>query len=220
MASRWEDMAPTVGMIGVVEKPIMLGGRAISEPIVPFGEKAMKSELRELVRQTVEDTLNGLLEEEADGLVGAERYERAAYRAGHCGRRLVTASGEVMVRMPKLKGMRFTTAIIERCRCREIPVEEAMTEMRLAGASTRRIEDVSEALWGESAPFSLIALQNTRYRNTEPLKMLHSEMEVLRTHEVETTYITDAQTFAYIRNLYPIRAVRRDLISYKCQIRS
>ena len=59
----------------------------MSEPIVLFDEKAIKNELRELVRQTVEDTLNGLLEEEADDLVGAGRYERTAdrevYRAGH-----------------------------------------------------------------------------------------------------------------------------------------
>ena len=92
----------------------------MSEPIVSFDEKAIKNELRELVRQTVEDTLNGLLEEEADDLVGAERYERTAgreaYRAGHYDRKLVTTSGEVTVRMPKLKGMRFATAIIERYR--------------------------------------------------------------------------------------------------------
>ena len=80
----------------------------MSEPIVTFDEKAIKNELRELVRQTVEDTLNGLLEEEADDLVGAGRYERTAdreaYRAGHYDRKLVTTSGEVTVRMPKLKG--------------------------------------------------------------------------------------------------------------------
>ena len=44
--------------------------------------------------------------------------------------------------------MRFTTAIIERYRRRETSVEEAMIEMYLAGVSTRRIEDVSEILWG------------------------------------------------------------------------
>lgn len=48
------------------------------EPIVTLNEETLKSDLRELVRRTVEDTLNGLLEEEADDLVGAERYERTA----------------------------------------------------------------------------------------------------------------------------------------------
>ena len=136
------------------------------EPIVTLNEESLKSDLRELVRRTVEDTLNGLLDEEADDLVGAERYERTAdreaYRAGHYDRRLTTTSGEVTIRMPKLKGMRFTTAIIERYRRREASVEEAMIEMYLAGVSTRRIEDVSEALWGASVSASTVSNLNDR----------------------------------------------------------
>lgn len=50
--------------------------------------------------------------------------------------------------MPKLKGLRFATAIIERYRRPEASVEEAMIEIYLAGVSTRGIEDVSETLWG------------------------------------------------------------------------
>ena len=33
------------------------------EPIVSLNEESLKSDLRELVRRTVEDTLDGLLEE-------------------------------------------------------------------------------------------------------------------------------------------------------------
>ena len=136
------------------------------EPIVTLNEETLKSDLRELVRRTVEDTLNGLLEEEADDLVGAERYERTAereaYRAGHYDRSPTTSSGEVTIHMPKLKGMRFTTAIIERCRRRETSVEEAMIEMYLAGVSTRRIEDVSEVLWGSSVSAATVSNLNER----------------------------------------------------------
>lgn len=136
------------------------------EPIVTLNEESLRGDLRELVRQTVEDTLNGLLEEEADDLVGAERYERTAgreaYRAGHYDRRLATTSGEVTLRMPKLKGMRFTTAIVERYRRRETSVEEAMTGMYLAGVSTRRIEDVSEILWGSSVSASTVSNLNEK----------------------------------------------------------
>lgn len=124
------------------------------EPIAALNEGSPRSDLRELVRKTVEDTLNGLLEAEADKLVGAERHgrtaEREAYRAGHCDRGLTTGSGEVTIHMPKLKGARLATAAIERHRRREASVEEAMIEMHLAGVSTRRIEDVSEILWGSS----------------------------------------------------------------------
>ena len=77
------------------------------EPIVTLNEEPLKTDLRELARRTVEDTLNGLLEEETGDLVDAERYERTAEReacrAGHYDRSLTTLSGEVTIRMPKLK---------------------------------------------------------------------------------------------------------------------
>ena len=136
------------------------------EPIVTLNEESLRSDPRELVRRTVEEVLNGLLDGEAGDLVGAERYERTAdreaYRAGHYERKLATTSGEVTIRMPKLKGMRFTTAIIERYRRRETSVEEAMIEMYLAGVSTRRIEDVSEILWGSSVSASTVSSLNER----------------------------------------------------------
>ena len=138
----------------------------MSEPIVSFDEKAMRGELKELVRKTVEDTLNALLEEEADDLIGAERYERSAdreaYRAGHYERGLTTTSGQVTLKMPKLKGTRFATAIIERYKRREASVEEAMIEMYLAGVSTRRIEDVSEVLWGTSVSAATVSNLNDK----------------------------------------------------------
>ena len=115
----------------------------MSSPIVSFDEQAVKDELRELVRKTIEETINAMLDEEADRLVGAEPYERtderAAYRAGHYERGFTTTSGRVTLKMPKLKGMRFATAVIERYKRREISVEEAIIEMYLAGVSTRRI---------------------------------------------------------------------------------
>lgn len=122
------------------------------EPIVTLNEESLRSDLRELVGKTVGDTLDGLLEAEADELVGTERHGRAAgreaHRAGYCDRGPTTSSGEVTIRMPELKGARFTTAIIERHRRREPSVEEAMMEMCLAGIPTRGIEDVPEILRG------------------------------------------------------------------------
>lgn len=69
------------------------------EPIVTLNDESLRSDLRELVGKTVEDTLNGLLEAEADDLVGAERYkriaDREAYRDGHYDR--VPKSGRAAV---------------------------------------------------------------------------------------------------------------------------
>ena len=106
----------------------------------------------------MEETLNELLNKEAEELTNAAKYERTearqGYRSGHYSRKLTTTSGEVRLEIPKLKGVAFETAIIERYRRRESSVEEALIEMYLAGVSVRRVEDISEALWGSrvSAP--------------------------------------------------------------------
>ena len=138
----------------------------MSANIVSVDEESLRNDIKNLVRKTVEETLNALLDEEASELVGAERYERTAgreaYRSGHYTRRLVTGAGEVELSVPKLRGATFQTAVIERYRRRETSVEEAIVEMYLAGVSTRRIEDVSELLWG--APVSSGTVSNLNER--------------------------------------------------------
>ena len=138
----------------------------MSNPIVSFDEQAVKDELRELVRKTIEGTINAMLDEEADRLVGAGPYERTdertAYRAGHYGRGFTTTSGRVTLKMPKFKDMRFATAVIERYKRRETGVKEAIIEMRLAGVSTRRIEDVSEVLWGAGVSAGTVSNLNDK----------------------------------------------------------
>ena len=52
------------------------------------------------------------------------------------------------LQVPKLRSLPFETAIIERYRRRETSVEEALVEMYLAGVSVRRVEEITEALWG------------------------------------------------------------------------
>jgi transposase-like protein len=105
-----------------------------------------------MVRGTVEEALNAMLDAEADQLCGAGRYERSEgrqdTRAGSYERALHTKAGEVKLKVPKLRRQTFETAIIERYRRRESSVEEALIEMYLAGVSVRRVEDITEALWG------------------------------------------------------------------------
>ena len=69
---------------------------------------------------------------------------------------------------PRLKGISFETAIIERYRRRESSVEEALIEMYLAGVSVRRVEDITEALWGSKVSASTISELNKKaYVNIE-----------------------------------------------------
>lgn len=97
--------------------------------------------MKELVRGSVEETLNEILEAEAEKLTQDARYERnesrQGYHSGHYDRNLTTTSGDVTLHMPKLKGLPFETSIIERYRRRESSVEEALIEMYLAGVSVR-----------------------------------------------------------------------------------
>ena len=133
----------------------------MSEKIVQLNEEIIKGQLKELVRGSVEETLNELLEKEAESLTQAARYERnearQGYRSGHYDRNLTTTSGDVTLHVPRLKGVSFETAIIERYRRRESSVEEALIEMYLAGVSVRRVEDITEALWGSKVSPSTIS---------------------------------------------------------------
>src|ERR1700692_2647374 len=120
--------------------------------VIQIDEARIRDHLGEMVRGTVEETLNALLDAEADRLCGAGRYERTQgrqdTRAGSYERSLHTVAGEVNLQVPKLRRQTLETAIIERYRRRESSVEEALVEMYLAGISVRRVEDITEALWG------------------------------------------------------------------------
>ena len=113
------------------------------------------------MRETVEETLNSMLDAEADRLCKARRYERTGgredTRAGSYKRALETKAGTVTLKVPKLRKLPFETAIIERYRRRESSVEEALIEMYLAGVSVRRVEDITEALWGNRVSPSTVS---------------------------------------------------------------
>ena len=144
----------------------------MSDNIIQLNEDLIKNNLKDLVRDSVEETLNALLDHEADELVRAGKYERTGkrkgYRSGHYERNFGTTSGEVRLRVPKLKGIQFETAIIERYKRRECSVEEALIEMYLAGVSVRRVEDITETLWGTKVSSGTISNLNQKaYKHIE-----------------------------------------------------
>ena len=102
----------------------------MSEKIVTLNEEVIKGQIKELVRGSVEETLNELLEAEAEKTTQAARYarneQRQGYRSGHYKRNLTTTSEDVTLKAPKLKGLSFETAIIERYRRRESNVEKPL----------------------------------------------------------------------------------------------
>jgi len=151
--------------------------------IISINEGLVKSQLGEVVRETVEDTLNKLLDAEADELCGARRYERSKdridTRAGHYERNLDTQAGRVKLKVPKLRTIPFETAIIERYKRRECSVEEALMEMYLAGVSVRRVEDITEALWGTKVSPGLVSKLN---------QDLYEKIDAWRTRKIEGVF--------------------------------
>ena len=73
------------------------------EKMIHLNEEAIKGQIKELVRGSVEETLNELLEAEAEKLTQAARYERSeqrqGYRSGHYSRNLTTTSGDVTLKV-------------------------------------------------------------------------------------------------------------------------
>lgn len=143
----------------------------MSDKIIQLNQELIHTELKDLVKNSVEETLNAMLDAEANKLVNAERYardeQRQGYRAGHYDRSFTSTAGEVNLRVPKLKGVAFETAIIERYRRRESSIEEALIEMYLAGVSVRRVEDITEVLWETKVSPGTISNLNRRAANGE-----------------------------------------------------
>jgi transposase-like protein len=160
-------MEPTMEAVAETES----GSKAVGA-VVEIDDGKIRAHLDEVVRATVEETLNALLDAEADHLCGARKYERSEggkdTRAGSYERQLHTKAGEVTLQVPKLHSLPFETAIIERYRRRESSVEEALIEMYLAGVSVRRVEDITQALWGTRVSASTVSELNQKiYKQIE-----------------------------------------------------
>lgn len=162
------------------------------EGVIRIEEGKIRSHVDQVVRESVEQTLNGLLQAEADELCGAKRYarspERLDTRAGHYDRKLHTKAGEVTLQVPRLRNLPFETEIIERYRRRESSVEEALVEMYLAGVSVRRVEDITEALWGTRVSPSTVSELNQR---------IYAQIEAWRNRPIE-----GAHAYVYLDGIW------------------
>jgi putative transposase len=178
--------------------------------VIQIDEARIRDHLGEMVRGTVEEALNAMLDAEADRLCGAGRYERSEARkdtrAGSYERSLETRAGQVSLKIPKLRRQTFETAIIERYRRRESSVEEALIEMYLAGVSVRRVEDITEALWGTRVSPSTVSNLN---------KKIYAKIEAWRNRPIEGAHpyvfldgIVMKRTWASeVRNVSPLVAI-------------
>lgn len=155
----------------------------MSQQILQVDQAMLETTLDRMVRKSAEETLNAMLDAEADEITGAARYERSgerkAYRAGHYERDLTVKAGKMSLKVPKLKGAVFESAVIERYRRREESVEEALIDMYLAGVSTRQVDDVSQLLWGDRMPSQTLS---------DKLKKVYADIDEWRGRPLEQDY--------------------------------
>lgn len=151
--------------------------------IIQIDQNLFETKLDRLVTEKMTQILNAMLDAEADEITGAARCERKegrkAYRAGHYERTLTAKAGRLELRVPKLKGAVFESAVIERYRRRESSVEEALMEMYLAGVSTRQVDDISKLLWGDRMPSQTLS---------DKLKRVYDDIDRWRTRPLESEY--------------------------------
>ena len=151
--------------------------------VVQIDEGRIQDHLGEMVRSSVEETLNAMLDAEVDAMCNAQRYERSPdrvdTRAGHYERSFHSKAGEVKLKMPKLRQQTFETAIIERYKRREASIEESLIEMYLAGVSVRRVEDITEALWGTRVSSGTVSNLNQK---------IYKKLEAWRNREIAGSF--------------------------------
>ena len=98
--------------------------------------------------------LQALIEAEATEKLGAGRYERTeqrtTHRNGHRTKTVATTSGDVEVKIPKLRSGSFFPSLLERRRRIDKALYAVVMEAYVHGVSTRSVDDLVGALGVES----------------------------------------------------------------------
>lgn len=139
-------------------------------------------------------------EEELTGHLAARAHERTAerrgYRDGHDRRRLLTHHGDIPdLAVPRAEegGVEFQT--LGRYQRRQMEIDKILGQLFLARISTRRLWQLSEALYGR--PVSATSILQTTARLTEELKQYRTATIV--DEEVEFLFLGDHRTGAGTR---------------------
>ena len=108
----------------------------------------------DMIRESVRTVLQELVEFEAAGVIGAERYERTedrlTERNGTHPRLLATKAGDVELRIPKLRKGSFFPSILEPRRRIDQALYAVVMEAYVHGVSTRSVDDLVVALGADS----------------------------------------------------------------------
>jgi transposase-like protein len=144
-----------------------LGGEAEEYPDVdvtdfePPSHEEVRTDVRGLFLGAIRVTLEMLLEEEVQELVGAGRWQKAVARKDHRNgsylRGLMTSMGHLDVTVPRTRGSGSPTSVLGRYQRRTDELDEAITSAYVQGVSTRKMGKVTTALMGERVSRSTVS---------------------------------------------------------------
>src|SRR3954471_8060003 len=118
---------------------------------LPLAELLEKAGDGDFLRSVAEAVLQLLMEADVEGLIGAARHERTAerqtYRNGYRERALDTRLGTLQLRIPKLRtGLSYFPPFLEPRKTSEKALVAVIQEAWIGGVSTRRVDDLAQAM--------------------------------------------------------------------------
>jgi putative transposase len=125
-------------------------GTPMTNDRLPLAELMAKADDGDFLRSVAESVLQILMEADVEGVIGAARYERsgerATYRNGYRERALDTRLGTLNLRIPKLRTGAYFPGFLEPRRTVEKALVAVIQEAWIAGVSTRRVDDLVQAM--------------------------------------------------------------------------
>jgi putative transposase len=117
---------------------------------MPLAELLEKAGEGDFLRAVAEAVLQLLMETDVEGLIGAGRYERngerTTWRNGYRERALDTRLGSLQLRIPKLRQGSYFPPFLEARKSSEKALVAVIQEAWIGGVSTRRVEDLVQAM--------------------------------------------------------------------------
>jgi len=125
-------------------------GTPMTDDRLPLAELMAKADDGDFLRSVAESVLQILMEADVEGVIGAARYERsgerATYRNGYRERALDTRLGTLTLKIPKLRTGAYFPGFLEPRRTVEKALVAVIQEAWIAGVSTRRVDDLVQAM--------------------------------------------------------------------------
>src|SRR5436190_15617018 len=119
----------------------------MTEDRLPLAELLQKAGDGDFLRAVAESVLQMLMETDVEGLIGAGRHERSAdWRNGYRERTFDTRLGSLNLKIPKLRQGSYFPPFLEARKTTEKALVAVIQEAWIAGVSTRRVDDLVQAM--------------------------------------------------------------------------